>query len=179
MYIYRDQFASCGSGVHFYPTKSYFYYKTITIGNNVYIGPGAMFLASDSFIKIGDNVLFGPNVSIIGGNHAIHIIGKLLIDYKISDKLPSDDLPVIIEEDVWIGAGAYLLTGVTIHRGSIVAAGAIVTKNVPPYSIVGGIPAKQIKKRWNTDDILEHERIAYPPEKRLSEEEITQAETKA
>ncbi len=172
MYLYRHQFASCGHGVHFYPTLSYIYYKTIFVGNDVYIGPGAMFLASDSYIKIGDKVMFGPNVSIIGGNHATHIIGKLMKDYTFSDKRRSDDLPVVIEEDVWIASGAYILNGVTIKRGAIVAAGAIVNHDVPPYAVVGGIPAKIIKYRWTPEEILKHEEIAYPASKRLSKDLI-------
>jgi len=136
MYLYRSQFSACGKHVHFYPTKSQFDYKTIELGDDVYIGPGAMFLASDSSIKIGNKVLFGPNVSIIGGNHSTHIPGKLMADYKISDKLAIDDMPIIISEDVWIGAGTIILNGVNIGRGAIVAAGAIETKNVPPYAVV-------------------------------------------
>jgi acetyltransferase-like isoleucine patch superfamily enzyme len=173
MYLYREQFAACGKNVHFYPTRSYFYYKTIFIGNNVYIGPGAMFLASDSHIKIGNKVLFGPNVSLIGGNHSSHIIGKLMADYKISDKRPSDDQPITIEEDVWIGAGAKILNAVTIGRGAIVAAGAVVTKNVPPYAIVGGVPAKIFKYRWSPEEIIKHEEIAYQPADRLPKSQIT------
>jgi len=172
MYMYRSQFAACGKNVHFYPLESYFFYKTIEIGNNVYIGPGAMFLASDSSIIISDKVLFGPKVSIIGGNHAAHIIGKFMFDYRISDKLTSDDQPVIIETDVWVGSGSYILNGVTIGRGAIVAAGAVVTKNVPPYALVGGIPAKIIKHRWSVVEILEHEKLLYRPEDRLLKEEL-------
>ena len=172
MFIYRDQFASCGKNVHFYPTKSYFYYKTIEVGDNTYIGPGAMFLASESSIIIGEKVLFGPNVSIIGGNHATHIIGKFLADYKKSDKLASDDQSVIIEKDVWIGSGAILLNGVKIGRGSIVAAGAVVVNNISPYSIVGGVPAKVIKPRWSLEEIIRHEEILYPSHQRLSRESI-------
>jgi acetyltransferase-like isoleucine patch superfamily enzyme len=162
MFFYRDQFASCGKNVVFYPTKSYFYYKTIEIGNNVYIGPGAMFLAADSAIKIADKVLFGPNVSIVGGNHSTHIIGKFMADYdKNIDKLSEDDQPVIIETDVWVGSGAFILNGVKINRGAIIAAGAVVNKEVPPYAIVGGVPAKIIKYRWSDEDILKHEEILY------------------
>jgi acetyltransferase-like isoleucine patch superfamily enzyme len=167
MYIYKEQFASCGKRVYFNPAKSYFLYKTISIGNHVSIGRGAMFMASESSIKIGDNVMFAPNVSIVGGNHSTHIVGKLMADYKLSDKLATDDLPVIIEDDVWVGTGACILNGVTIHRGAIVAAGAVVTKDVPPYSIVAGVPAKVIKYRWGKDEINKHEEMVYPPSKRL------------
>jgi len=170
MYLSRSQFASCGKHVYFYPTKSELYYKTIEIGDNVYIGPGAMFLAKDSSIKIGNKVLFGPNVSIIGGNHSTHIIGKMMADYKLSDKDASDDLPVIISEDVWVGSGAIILNGVHIGRGAIIAAGAVVTKNVSPYSIVGGVPAKLIKFRWDVCNILKHESLLYQEEDRISEE---------
>lgn len=170
MHLCRSQFARCGKQVYFYPTKSELYYKTIEIGDNVYIGPGAMFLATESSIKIGDKVLFGPNVSIIGGNHSTHIIGKLMADYKLPDKLASDDLPVIISEDVWVGSGAIILNGVHIGRGAIIAAGAVVTKNVLPYTVVGGVPAKLIKFRWSIIDIIKHEDLLYREEERISKE---------
>jgi acetyltransferase-like isoleucine patch superfamily enzyme len=166
----RSLFSECGKNVRFYPTSSDFYYKTIEIGNNVYIGPGANFIATDSMIKISNKVIFGLRVSIIGGNYSSHIIGKLMADYKIEDKLDFDDAPVIIHEDVWVGTGAIILKGVNIGRGSIVAAGAVVTKDVPAYSIVGGIPAKVLKFRWTIDEILKHESILYPEVERLSGE---------
>jgi acetyltransferase-like isoleucine patch superfamily enzyme len=90
-----------------------------------------------------------------------------MADYQLSDKNPSDDQPVIIEEDVWVGAGAYILNGVKVGRGSIIAAGAVVTKDIPPYAIVGGVPAKLIRYRWTPEEIKKHEVIAYPPEKRI------------
>lgn len=173
MYLYRSQFAKCGKKTIFFPRKSYFFYSNISIGNNVSIGAGATFLCSESFINIGDKVMIGPNVSIIAGNHSTYIIGKLMADYKISDKLPADDQPVIIEEDVWIGSGAYILNGVTIKRGSIIAAGSVVNKNVPPYAIMGGVPAKIIRFRWNIEDIIKHESIAYTADKRLPTEELS------
>ena len=172
MFIYRDQFASCGKNVLFFPTKSNIFYKTVEIGSNSYIGPGAMFLASESSIIIGEKVLFGPNVSIIGGNHSTHIVGKFIADYKKSDKLASDDQSVHIENDVWVGSGAIILNGVKIGRGAIVAAGAVVVNNVPPYSIVGGVPAKFIKFRWGLENIIKHEESLYPPHQRLSKEMI-------
>jgi acetyltransferase-like isoleucine patch superfamily enzyme len=172
MILYRTQFSSCGENVFFYPTKSNIYYKTIDIGNDVFIGPGAMFLSSNSLIKIGDKVMFGPNVSIIGGNHSKHIVGKFMADYKLSDKLTTDDQPVIIEKDVWIGTGSIILKGVKIGRGAIIAAGSVVTKNVPPYTIMGGIPAKLIKYRWSPEELIKHEEILYPPQDRYKISDI-------
>ena len=167
MFLYRPQFASCGTDVVFYPSRSDFFYKNIYLGNNVVIGPGASLIASRSYIKIGDNTFFGPNVSIRGGNHSSHIVGKLMINYTPEDKLISDDEPVIIDEDVWIGVGAIILKGVHIGRGVIVAAGAVVTKEMPPYSVVGGVPARVLKFRWNVEEIVQHEETIYPIDQRI------------
>ena len=91
-----------------------------------------------------------------------------MFDIKDTDKKPEDDLRVVIEDDVWIGTRAIILHGVTIGRGAIVGAGAVVTCNVPPYSIITGVPAKVFKFRWNIDTILQHEESLYPPEKRYT-----------
>lgn len=168
MFLYSSQFESCGKNVYFYPTQSYLLYKTISIGNDVYIGPGAMFLVRDSSIIIEDKVMFDPNVSIVGGNHSTHIIGRFMFDYKFSDKRLAEDQAVLIETDVWVGANSIILSSVTVHRGAIVAAGALVSKDVPPYAIVGGVPASVIKFRLSIEEILEHEKILYKPEDRLS-----------
>lgn len=112
----------------------------LTIGNNVGIAQNC-FIQVRGEVIIGDNVIFGPNVSLFSENH--------LFD--------NPDLPVnvqgvnrkgvTIESGVWIGSRAVILDGVTVGRNSIVAAGSIVNKDVLPYSIVGGIPAKLIKMR--------------------------------
>jgi acetyltransferase-like isoleucine patch superfamily enzyme len=154
MYFYREQFASCGKNVVFFPSKSFFFYKTIKIGNDVYICPGATFSASESYIKIGDKIMFGPNVTIMGGDHNTSMVGEYM--YDVNDKLPENDLPVIIENDVWVGAGAIILKGVTIGQGSIVAAGAVVNSNVPKYAIAGGTPAKVLRYRFGSDQLQEH-----------------------
>jgi acetyltransferase-like isoleucine patch superfamily enzyme len=168
MYLYRSLWGCCGRNVVFFPTNSDFLYQNIFIGNNVFIGQGASFIASISYISIGDKTFFGPNVTIRGGNHSSHIVGKFMADYTSADKLPDDDAPVIIDEDVWVGTGAIILKGVRIGRGAIVAAGSVVTKNVPPYSIFGGIPAKLLRFRFSIDEIIEHEVLLYPESKRLS-----------
>lgn len=156
MYFMIRLFKSHGKNVIFSPTKSVFSYKTISLGNDVFIGRGATFMATASEIIIGNKVMFGPNVTIMGGNHNTTQIGKYMFDVK--EKLPENDLPVVIEDDVWVGTGAIILKGVNIGKGSIVAAGALVINNVLPYSIVGGVPAKIIKMRFSSEQILEHER---------------------
>jgi len=77
----------------------------------------------------------------------------------VEEKLPENDLPVVIEDECWIGANVTILKGVTIGRGSVVAAGAVVTKSCEPYSIIGGVPAKLIKMRFTPEQIVEHEGI--------------------
>ena len=76
-----------------------------------------------------------------------------------NDKLPENAATVVIEDDIWIGANVTILKGVTIVRGSVVAAGAVVTKSCPPYSIIGGVPAKVLKMRITPVEIVEHEKL--------------------
>lgn len=156
----------CGSNVRFSALTSDFTYRNITIGNDVYIGPHALFLCTESQIFIGNKVLFGPHVTIIGGDHRITDVGRFI--YDVLDKHPEDDQDVHIEDDVWIGTNTTLLKGVTVGRGAVVAAGALVTKDVPPYAIVGGVPAKVLKYRFTPEQIKEHERQLYAEDKRLT-----------
>lgn len=87
-------------------------------------------------------------------------------------KHPDDDQDVVIEGDTWIGMSVTILKGVTIGRGSVIAAGAVVTKSCPPYSILAGVPAKVVRRRFSEEQMLEHERILYPAEKRLTKEQL-------
>jgi acetyltransferase-like isoleucine patch superfamily enzyme len=156
MKIFSFNFYSIGKNVIFNSNDS-FSYKNISIGNDVFIGQGAYLVASESKIVIGNKVMFGPMVTIIGGDHRYDVVGKFMFDVK--EKLPENDLPVIIEDDVWIGACAIITKGVTISKGSVVAAGAVVTKSFPPYSIIAGVPAKVIKRRFSNEQIMKHEEM--------------------
>lgn len=155
---YRTQFKSHGRNFSFDPFGVYSF-STITVGDNVNLGYRPIILATKSEILIGDDVMFGPEVTIRGGNHRIDIVGRTMISIKDNEKRDIDDQGVIIENDVWVGTRAIILSGVVIGKGAVIAAGAIVTKNVPPYAIVGGNPAKIIKYRFSNDDIKKHETI--------------------
>lgn len=156
MFAVKPMFKHCGRNVIFNPFDS-FTYSSIKIGNDVFIGKGAVFLASKSTITIGDKVMFGPQVTIMGGDHNTSEIGCFMIDIK--QKRTCDDLPVVIENDVWIGTGAIILKGVTIGRGSIVAAGSVVTHSIPEFSIAAGIPARVIKPRFSHEQLQMHKHI--------------------
>ena len=115
--------------------------KNLHIGSGVTVGPYMKVMTSGSVI-IEDYVLMAPEVFIIGENHRFDRRDIPII-------LQGNDPPetVIIKEGAWIGARAVILPGVEIGRGAIVAACAVVTKNVPDFAIVGGNPAKIIKYR--------------------------------
>jgi acetyltransferase-like isoleucine patch superfamily enzyme len=153
----QSQLGACGRNVSFTPDCVFNSPETIFIGNDVYIGYGAYFSAVNAHIRIEDKVMFGPQVALICGNHNTSVIGEYMFDVKV--KKGEDDRPIIVEKDVWIGFRAIILKGVTVHRGSIVAAGSIVTKDVPPYAIVCGVPAKVIRFRWDEETIVEHEKL--------------------
>ena len=93
-------------------------------------------------VKIGKNVMMGPEVIIYTTNHRFDSI-----DIPIIMQGETEKKPVLIENDVWIGSRSIILPGVKIGKGSVIAAGSIVTKNVAPYTVVGGNPAKTIKQR--------------------------------
>jgi acetyltransferase-like isoleucine patch superfamily enzyme len=169
LWILRSAFKRCGRNVRFDPDGNYSY-CVIEIGNDVFIGNGTVLLATESSIVIGDKVMFGPNVTIMGGDHNSTVVGKFMFDVKA--KRPENDISVIIEEDVWVGAGATILKGVRLRRGCIGAAGAIVTREVPPYAIVSGVPARLVSMRFSLKDILKHETLLYPEPQRLSEDDL-------
>jgi len=154
----KHRLKRCGKNVHFSPLNSFFSYNTISMGNDVYIGPNAIF-SSKKGITIGNKVTFGPNVTIMAGNHNFRDVGIFIFDNK--EKRDDDDLQVMIDDDVWVGCNVTILKGVEIGRGAIVGAGSVVTKNVSPYAIVGGVPAKVLKYRFTKEEMLFHEKLLY------------------
>ena len=110
------------------------YGKHIRIGKNVFINFDCTFLALGG-ITIEDDVLIGPKVSLITENHPLNPEQRKGLAAK----------PILIKKNAWIGANATILPGVTIGKNAVVAAGAVVSKDVPDNTVVGGIPAKFIK----------------------------------
>ena len=155
-YNSRSHFAECGENVYVGHDCD-FIHKNIYCGHHIYIGERASFKSSIAKIYIGNYVMFGPNVTIRGGNHRIDIVGEYM--YNVRDKLPENDADVHIKDDVWVGCNATILKGVTIGEGAVVAAGAIITKDVPPYAIVGGNPAKIIRYRFLEEEIRLHRQM--------------------
>lgn len=158
--FWKRSMKSCGKGVYLRPMSCDIKgLANISIGDGTLIPKGSTFYCTRAELRIGNKVIFGPNPTIITGDHRIDIIGKYIIDVTDSEKLPDQDAPVVIEDDCWIGANVTILKGVTIGRGSVIAAGAVVTKSCEPYSIIGGVPAKLIKMRFTPEQIIVHENI--------------------
>ena len=160
--VWKQGMKHCGKGVYLRPMSSDIKgLENLSVGDGTSIPKGSTIYCTDAPLTIGRKVIFGPRPTIITGDHRIDIVGKYIIDVTVNEKLPENDAPVVIEDDVWCGANVTILKGVTIGRGSVVAAGAVVTQSFPPYSIIGGVPAKLIKMRFTEEQIREHERLLY------------------
>jgi maltose O-acetyltransferase len=144
----RKRFAGIGINVILSEDCEFGLPENIRLGSNIYIGPGASFWATGG-LQIDDNVIFAPRVIIHTSNHR----------YEEATALPYDGVtilrPVHICENVWIGANALIVPGVTINEGAVVAMGSVVVKDVPMGAIVGGNPAKVIKYR----DLVQYEKL--------------------
>ena len=132
------------TGTNFKITSPFYcdYGIHITIGENFYANFGCIFLDVNQII-IGDNVMFGPRVGLYTAGHPT--------DPNVRNEGYEFGLPIIIEDNVWVGGNVVINPGVTIGRNSIIASGAVVTKNIPENVIAGGVPAKVIR-HINEDD---------------------------
>jgi acetyltransferase-like isoleucine patch superfamily enzyme len=118
------------------------------MGNRSSIGAFS-YLGCSGRITIGNDVMIGPRITMIAENHNFVDLSRPMNQQGVNNK------GITIGNDVWIGASATILDGVTIGDHVIVAAGAVVTKDVPPYAIVAGVPARQIKNR--NEDVNQHD----------------------
>ena len=155
-----------------------------------YFGKGAMFavpadLKKQENIYLYDHARIGPCSSIMSVGNSKFIMkqysgassGLTVVTSNHRQKVgalrdglsnqDNDYKDIIVEEDVWIGVNVTLLQGAHIGRGAIVAAGAVVNKEVPPYSIAGGVPAKVIGFKFTPEQVEEHESLVYAPNERI------------
>ncbi|MFF8503084.1 DapH/DapD/GlmU-related protein [Streptomyces anulatus] len=107
-----------------------------TFGENVFVNQGCTFMDKGG-IRIGNGVMIAPKVSLITGGHPLPLAER---------RAYLSFAPIVIEDDVWIGAAAVITQGVTVGAGAVVAAGAVVTRDVPAGTVVAGVPARVIKK---------------------------------
>jgi acetyltransferase-like isoleucine patch superfamily enzyme len=121
-----------------------------------YIGPACLLGPK---VELGAYAMLGPRVSVVGGDHIFDKPGTPII-FAGRPQLKR----TIIETDAWIGCGAILIAGVRVGRGAIVAAGAVVTKDVPPFEIHAGVPARKIADRFaSEEDRRIHDRMLSDP----------------
>lgn len=138
-FFIKKIFKSCGTNVNVGKGARFGNGRFITIGNNSGIG---MYAKVPNDIIIGEVVMMGVNVTIFGSNHVFD-----RTDIPMRKQGMRKEQPVIIEDDVWIGSNSIIMAGRKIAKGSIVAAGSVVTKDFPEYSIIGGNPARLIRSR--------------------------------
>lgn len=134
----KSQLKSCGNGVFFQKYTVLENPQCIIIGNNVGIGSFVHIWGKGS-VSIGDNVLVGSHTAIVSETH--DYTQKVMYNTHICR-------PVVIENNVWIGAHCVIMPGVTIKTGSVIGAGSIVTANTEPDGIYVGVPAKRLKNRF-------------------------------
>lgn len=118
--------------------------RNIKIGKNVFINQNCTFLDRGG-IQIEDRALIGPKVNLITTNHTI----------EPAKRRNTESFPIYIGRNVWVGAGATITPGVTVGENAVIAAGAVVTRDVPPNTIVGGIPARVLKNIEHRKETLQ------------------------
>ena len=168
----KSRYLTTGKSLHIGKGARLWAPKRLTIGNSVYIGRQVHIEAN---CEIGDYCLLANHVAIIGRHdHDFSAIGfpvryaPWVASCRFAN--PHADEKAVIEDDVWLGYGTIVLTGVNIGRGSIVAAGSVVTRSIPPYSIVAGVPARVVGQRFaDSANIARHESAIRQGRFKLSE----------
>lgn len=172
---------------NYFPLKSCFGHigKTSVIGRPIRIGnPSKVYFEEYTNIRYGLNIInakhekviikkyavIAPLCTIITNSHRATIgIPQFILGESHVNDISGD---VIICEDVWVGANSTILAGVTIGRGAIVGACSLVSRNVPPYALVIGSPAKIVGVKFSKQGILKHEKQLYPVDERMSNKDI-------
>lgn len=139
--FYKSRGLKIGTHCFFAENVSLYTPDKIEIGHHVGIGRNCIIDPIPSTIKIGNDVLIAANCYIRAGNHGFKDADTPIRTQEF------EAAPIVIEDDVWVGANVTLLKGVTLGRGSIISAGSVVMTDVPPYAIVSGVPARVVSWR--------------------------------
>jgi acetyltransferase-like isoleucine patch superfamily enzyme len=158
-YAVREN-VTVGQSVHIGLGSILWALRRLTVGDRVYIGKGCTIEVDGD---IGDDVLVANRVGVIGRrDHDISQVGVAMRQARWVGDFPEHlSAPVHIGDDVWLGFGCIVLSDVTIGRGAVVAAGAVVSTDVAPYDVVAGNPARTVKVRFDGPEIETHECALY------------------
>lgn len=152
------QFKSLGGNVQLDPANSFFSARYISLGNNVFIGEGAHF-AGD--ITVGNNVMFGPRPMVMAGNHLFAVEGESV---RFLHPLGRENSrPILVEDEVWCGCSVVILNGVTVGMGSVIGAGSVLSRDIPPYVVATGNYCRPVKLIFDDATLLRHlVKLGYP-----------------
>jgi acetyltransferase-like isoleucine patch superfamily enzyme len=152
IYYYKFYFkvAKIGKNIKLSSGGRFVHPEEITLGNNVFVSNN--FHISANNLKIGNNIMAGPNLVIECTNHKSNVVGQSMFEVSY-DKICGS---VSIEDDVWLGANVTILPNAVISEGTVVGAGSVVTKPLPPYSICLGIPCRPVKRRFSETELKKH-----------------------
>ena len=126
-------------------------HRLIEIGDNVFMGLNTV-INTHVPVKIGNDVMFGRSVTIMGGDHNMSKVGIPMRYVKSG----GTNIPIIIEDDVWVGSNVIILKGVVLAEGCVIGAGSVVTKSMLPYTICVGNPCKSRKLRFRREELVDH-----------------------
>jgi acetyltransferase-like isoleucine patch superfamily enzyme len=163
------RYGKCGKHVQLSPPIYISLPQHVYLEDYTRIQPYTQIIVSEGKFVLKKFSCIGAGTIIVPDNHTPTVgIPQYLSTTHINDA----GRTIVVNEDVWVGAGSFLLSHSSIGRGAVVAAGSVVSKEVPPYAVVAGSPAKIIACRFSVEQILQHEAILYSPEERMTRQQV-------
>ncbi len=164
----HSNYPNCGKSVDLYGPLS-LDPNLITLEDYTRLQPGVRIISAGGRCVVKKFSAIGADTLLVPGNHT-PTVG--LPQYMSTRQINDEETTIVVEEDCWVAARCILLSHCHIGRGAIVAAGTTVTKDVPPYAVVAGSPAKIVAVRFSLAQIIEHEKSLYPAEERFTRESL-------
>lgn len=149
--VQKSIFGKVGKNVQYDPASTFMHADKIEIGDDVFIGSGAI-LSAVAGLKFGRGAMIGPDLIVMGGDHRFDQVGVRMRDQHA----PGQNVPIEIGDDCWLGVRVTILKGGNIGEGAIIGAGSVVTKPIPPYTIAVGNPCRPRNTRFTDAQLREH-----------------------